>query len=93
MTNINISPEAVEHLCTIHEGYEQHGTVATLRALSAALKQSRAETAAAYELLNRADQALMENIPDCLFEGREPEKLVGDIRAATLAAIPKGGDA
>ena len=37
MTDIDISPEAVEHLCAIHEGYEQHGTVATLRALSAAL--------------------------------------------------------
>jgi hypothetical protein len=34
---IDITPEAVEHLCKIHEGYEQHGTVATLRALSAAL--------------------------------------------------------
>lgn len=41
MTNIDISPEAVEHLCAIHEGYEQHGTVATLRALSAALDQSQ----------------------------------------------------
>ena len=38
---INISPEAVEHLCAIHEGYEQHGTVATLRALSAALTESQ----------------------------------------------------
>jgi hypothetical protein len=33
----DITPEAVEHLCAIHEGYGQHGTVATLRALSAAL--------------------------------------------------------
>jgi hypothetical protein len=47
---IDITPEAVEHLCAIHEGYEQHGTVATLRALSAALTASQAETAAAYEV-------------------------------------------
>lgn len=35
---IDITPEAVEHLCAIHEEYEQHGTVDTLRALSAALQ-------------------------------------------------------
>jgi hypothetical protein len=47
---IDITPEAIEHLCAIHEGYEQHGTVATLRALSAALTASQSETAAAYEV-------------------------------------------
>jgi hypothetical protein len=45
---IDITPEAVKHLCAIHDGYEQHGTVATLRALSAALTAAQSETASAY---------------------------------------------
>ena len=49
MTDIDISPDAIEHLCFIHAGYEQHGTVTTLRAMQAALQRSRAETAAAIE--------------------------------------------
>lgn len=35
----DILREAVEHLCEIHEGYEQYGTVATLRALRDALDE------------------------------------------------------
>ena len=49
MTDIDISPKAVERLA---DGYSRSigfGTATTLRALSAALTQSRAETAAAYE--------------------------------------------
>ena len=53
MTDIDISPEAVERLACILEwrgGFVKDSTItATLRALSAALTQSRAETAAAYE--------------------------------------------
>jgi hypothetical protein len=40
------------------------------------------ERDAAVALLDRADQTIMENVPDYLFEGREPEQLVADIRAA-----------
>lgn len=58
---IDITPEAVEHLCAIHEGYEQHGTVATLRALSAALTASQAETAAVYEAAAMALDAVAGN--------------------------------
>lgn len=56
MTNIDISPEAVEHLCAIHERYEQHGTVATLRALSAEcerLKGINKKLCADFNLMNQ----------------------------------------
>lgn len=41
-------------------------------------------------LLDRADQALMDSVPDYLFEGRDPEKVVEDIRTI-IAASKKGG--
>ena len=54
MTDIDISPEAVEQLARLDENggtcdTQFVGYAATLRALSSALLQSRAETAAAYE--------------------------------------------
>ena len=53
MTDIDISPEAVERMACILDGrggfVKGNVVVATLRALSAALTQSRAERAAAYE--------------------------------------------
>ena len=54
MTDIDISPEAVERLARSDDDYEIGHVqclrfAPTLRALSTALAQSRAETAAAYE--------------------------------------------
>ena len=53
MTDIDISPEAVERMACILDGrggfVKGNVVVATLRALSEALTQSRAERAAAYE--------------------------------------------
>ena len=43
MSDIDISREMVEHLCHIHRGYEQHGTVAMLLALRAALDAAEAD--------------------------------------------------
>lgn len=42
---IDISREAVDHLCDIHTGYLQHGTVATLQALRAELDEAEARAA------------------------------------------------
>ena len=62
MTTTDISPEAVERLACILEGrggFVKDSTITvTLRALSAALTQSRAETAAAYERAAEAANAL-----------------------------------
>ena len=46
---IDISQSMVEHLCHIHRGYEQHGTVAMLLALRAALDAADAEKVRAVE--------------------------------------------
>lgn len=48
MSDVDISPEAAEHLCGIHREYGRHGTVATLRAQAAriaALEAEQRETA------------------------------------------------
>ena len=39
----DISREMVEHLCHIHRGYEQHGTVAMLLSLRAAIDAAEAD--------------------------------------------------
>lgn len=54
----DISKEAVGHLCEIHRGYLQHGTVATLQALRAALDDAEAECDAANALLREAREWL-----------------------------------
>lgn len=51
MTNIDISPEAVERLIKRNRNMLTESTIETLRTLSAALEQSRAETAAAKEVM------------------------------------------
>jgi hypothetical protein len=85
---IDITLEAVEHLCKIHEGYEQHGTVATLRALSSALSASQAETDAAYEKALDAASDYTQRV-----YGDDWKFLSNPIdRERILASIPKGGE-
>lgn len=46
MSDIDISSSMIQHLCHVHRGYEQHGTVATLLALRAELDRAEAKAAA-----------------------------------------------
>mgnify|MGYP007112141749 FL=1 len=98
MTDIDISPEAVERMACILDGrggfVKGNVVVATLRALSAALTQSRAERAAAYE---RAAEAAIKYRPTGPNAKHFVDVLVVDSAAAILAlrdkpAIAGGGD-
>jgi predicted PhzF superfamily epimerase YddE/YHI9 len=77
---IDITPKAVEHLCAIHEGYEQHGTVATLHTLSAALKDKQDDT---YLRGFNAGQLSLKNAGEFTVID-SPE--LADLRAALTAA-------
>ena len=86
MTDIDISPEAVERMACILDGrggfVKGNVVVATLRALSAALTQSRAERAAAYE---RAAEAAIKYRPTGPNAKHFVDVLVVDIATAILA--------
>jgi len=90
MTDIDISPEAVERMACILDGrggfVKGNVVVATLRALSAALTQSRAERAAAYE---RAAEMIREYRPTGPNAKHFVDVLVVDIAAAILALRDK----
>ena len=90
MTDIDISPEAVERMACILDGrggfVKGNVVVATLRALSAALTQSRAERAAAYE---RAAEAAIKYRPTGPNAKHFVDVLVVDIATAILALRDK----
>ena len=90
MTDIDISPEAVERMACIlgvRGGFvKDNVVVATLRALSAALTQSRAERAAAYE---RAAEAAIKYRPTGPNAKHFVDVLVVDIATAILALRDK----
>ena len=90
MTDIDISPEAVERLACILEGrggFVKDSTITvTLRALSAALTQSRAETAAALELVsNRPRKGALVGLVNYLMAQNKTAEARGMRKAAALA--------
>ena len=96
MTETDISPEAVERLACILEGrggFVKDSTItATLRALSAALTQSRAETAAAEARGMRKAAEIAERMEEALRQGYSITSAneVGKVYCSILAAIPQG---
>ena len=83
---IDISQSMVEHLCHIHRGYEQHGTVAMLLALRAALDAAEAEKARAVEAERERCAALI----DCGGCVDHPCCSPADCNAMIAAAIRTG---
>ena len=79
MTDTDISPGAVETLAQAFDVLEYPQTAITIRALSAALTQSRAETAAAYE-----------RAAEIAYEAAHNTNDISVIRDAILASIPQG---
>ena len=85
---IDITPEAVELLAHCCDGLGYRECAKTLRALSAALTASQAETAAAYEAALDAASGYIQRVygDEWAFLSNPTD------RERILAAIPKGKD-